>query len=248
MNKKIYFVSDAHLGSKMHADSVESERKLCRWLDFARQDAQAIYLLGDIFDYWFEYKTVVPRGFTRLLGKLSEITDSGIDVHFFIGNHDIWLTDYLQNECGLIIHRKPLVTEIFGKKFFIAHGDGLADKSVAFRFLRKVFHSKFLRFWFAGIHPRWTISLAHAWSNKSRETGGTDDFLGEDKEYLIQFAKQEIARTPDIDYFVFGHRHILLDFPLTEKSHVINIGDWIHLFSYAVFDGGEMRLERFEAI
>lgn len=229
----------------MHADSVETERKLCRWLDFARQDAQTIYLLGDIFDFWFEYKTVVPRGFTRLLGKLSEITDSGVKVHFFIGNHDIWLTDYLQNECGLIIHREPFVTEISGKKFFIAHGDGLADKSVSFRLLRRVFHSKFLRFLLAGVHPRWTVALAHAWSNKSRENGGVQDFLGEDKEYLIQFAKQEIARTPDIDYFVFGHRHILLDFPLNGKSRVINIGDWIQYFSYGVFDGSEMKLERF---
>lgn len=246
MNKKVYFASDAHLGSKMHADSVETERKLCRWLDFARQDAQTIYLLGDIFDFWFEYKTVVPRGFTRLLGKLSEITDSGVKVHFFIGNHDIWLTDYLQNECGLIIHREPFVTEISGKKFFIAHGDGLADKSVSFRLLRRVFHSKFLRFLLAGVHPRWTVALAHAWSNKSRENGGVQDFLGEDKEYLIQFAKQEIIRTPDIDYFVFGHRHILLDFPLNGKSRVINIGDWIQYFSYGVFDGSEMKLERFQ--
>lgn len=230
----------------MHADSVETERKLCRWLDFARQDAQTIYLLGDIFDFWFEYKTVVPRGFTRLLGKLSEITDSGVKVHFFIGNHDIWLTDYLQNECGLIIHREPFVTEISGKKFFIAHGDGLADKSISFRLLRRVFHSKFLRFLLAGVHPRWTVALAHAWSNKSRENGGVQDFLGEDKEYLIQFAKQEIARTPDIDYFVFGHRHILLDFPLNGKSRVINIGDWIQYFSYGVFDGKEMKLERFQ--
>lgn len=230
----------------MHADSVETERKLCRWLDFAKQDAQTIYLLGDIFDFWFEYKTVVPRGFTRLLGKLSEITDSGVEVHFFIGNHDIWLTDYLQNECGLIIHFEPFVTEISGKKFFIAHGDGLADKSVSFRLLRRVFHSKFLRFLLAGVHPRWTVALAHAWSNKSRENGGVQDFLGEDKEYLIQFAKQEIIRTPDIDYFVFGHRHILLDFPLNGKSRVINIGDWIQYFSYGAFDGKEMKLERFQ--
>lgn len=238
-------MSDAHLGSSMHIDSKETERKLCRWLDFARQDAEAIYLLGDIFDYWFEYKTVVPRGFTRLLGKLSEITDSGIPVHFFIGNHDIWLTDYLQNECGLIIHRKPLVTEIFGKKFFIAHGDGLADKSLSFRILRKLFHSKFLRSCFSAIHPRWTVGLALAWSNKSREMGGVKDFLGEENEYLIQFAKQEIKRTPDIDFFVFGHRHLLFDFPLNEKTHVINIGDWVKLFSYASFDGKEMKLEKF---
>lgn len=243
--KKTYFLSDAHLGSKSHADSVETEQKLCRWLDFARKDARAIYLLGDIFDYWFEYRTVVPRGFTRLLGKLSEITDSGVEVHFFIGNHDIWVTDYLQTECGLIVHREPLIADIAGKKFFIAHGDGLGDESVWFNLLRKLFHNKLLRRCFAAIHPRWTIPLAHAWSGGSREKGGMQEFMGEEKEFLIRFAKQEISRTPDIDFFVFGHRHILLDFPLNEKSRVINIGDWIRHFSYALFDGEEMRLEKF---
>lgn len=246
VNKKIYFLSDVHLGSRMHGDSKETERKLCRWLDFAKNDAEEIYLLGDIFDYWFEYKTVVPRGFTRLLGKLSEITDSGIRVHFFIGNHDIWITDYLQNECGLTVHHRPLVSDCYGKKFFIAHGDGLGDESASFRFLRRVFHSKFLRFCFAAIHPRWTISLAHKWSNKSRETGGMHDFLGEENEYLIRFAKQQLTKTPDIDFFVFGHRHILLDFVLNKQSRLLILGDWISYFSYAVWDGKEMRLEQFE--
>lgn len=247
MDKKIYFLSDAHLGSKTHPDSVGTERKLCRFLDFARKDATAIYLVGDIFDYWFEYKNVVPRGFTRFLGKLSELTDSGIVIHFFIGNHDIWLTDYLQDECGLIIHREPLITVFKGKKFYIAHGDGLGEKSLAVRLLRKVFHNKFLRLCFAAIHPRWTVSFAHKWSSQSRESGETVDFMGEEREFLIQFAKQEILRTPDLDYFIFGHRHVLIDFPLeNNKSHVIYLGDWMQHFSYAVFDGNEMRLEKFE--
>ncbi len=247
MDKKVYFLSDAHLGSKSHANTKETERKLCRFLDLAKQDAHSIFLVGDIFDYWFEYKNVVPRGFTRVLGKLAEITDSGIKVHFFIGNHDIWLTDYLQDECGLIIHREPLVTKINNKTLFIAHGDGLGEKSISFKLLRKVFHSKILRFLFAGIHPRWTISLAHAWSSHSRDSGDIADFLGEDKEFLIQFAKEEIKSHPNIDYFIFGHRHIVLDFKLNNKVRVIHLGDWISHFSYAVLDNnGDIALKIFE--
>lgn len=247
VDKKFYFLSDAHLGSKSHADSIETERKLCRFLDFAKRDAEAIFLVGDIFDYWFEYKNVVPRGFTRLLGKLSEITDSGIPVHFFIGNHDIWLTDYLENECGLTVHRNPLMTRIKNKTFYIAHGDGLGEKSFRVSTLRKIFHNRFLRFCFAAIHPRWTIALAHKWSAHSRESGGVTGFLGEEKEYLIQFAKQKIKEIPEIDFFIFGHRHVLLDFQLeNKKTRVIYLGDWIQHFSYAVFDGNDLKLENFQ--
>lgn len=248
MDKKVYFLSDAHLGAKSHINSHETERKLCRFLDKAKQDAKAIYLVGDIFDYWFEYKNVIPQGFTRTLGKISEITDSGIEVHFFIGNHDIWLRDYLQKECGVIVHRIPLITNIFDKKLFIAHGDGLGDKSLSFRLLRKMFHSKFLRFIFASVHPRWTVGLAHIWSAHSRESGEIADYLGEDKEFLIQFAKEEIIRQPDIDYFIFGHRHILHEFELPNKARVIHLGDWISHFSYAVLDKTGITLMKFEEV
>ncbi len=225
---------------------METERKMCRWLDEIKEDALAIYLLGDIFDYWYEYKYVVPKGFTRLLGKLGELTDSGVEVHFFIGNHDLWLTDYLAKECGLILHFKPYITTIHDKKFFLAHGDGLGDDSRSFRFLRRIFHSKFLRKCFSAIHPRWTIPLAHAWSNSSRENGGVVSYLGEEREHLIQFAKEKIKEEPDINYFVFGHRHVLLDLPIAEHSKVIMLGDWITLFSYAEFDGDQLRLKKFE--
>ncbi len=225
---------------------METERKMCRWLDEIKEDALAIYLLGDIFDYWYEYKYVVPKGFTRLLGKLGELTDSGVEVHFFIGNHDLWLTDYLAKECGLILHFKPYITTIHDKKFFLAHGDGLGDDSRSFRFLRRIFHSKFLRKCFSAIHPRWTIPLAHAWSNSSRENGGVVSYLGEEREHLIQFAKEKIKEEPDINYFVFGHRHVLLDLPIAEHSKVIMLGDWITLFSYAEFDGDRVQLKKFE--
>lgn len=210
-----------------------------------KKDAAAIYLLGDIFDYWYEYKYVVPKGFTRVLGKLAEVTDAGVEVHFFIGNHDIWLTDYLSRECGMILHFEPLITVIYGKKFFLAHGDGLGDDSRSFHLLRKVFHSRFLRKCFSAIHPRWTIPLAQGWSNSSRENGGLQPYLGEDREYLIRFAKEKLTAVPDINYFVFGHRHILLDLPIAEQSHVIMLGDWITFFSYAVFDGESVELKTF---
>lgn len=267
MKKKVYFLSDVHLGSASHKKNVnkrhlttlptvkidndyfpqhEVERKLCRWLDSVKQDAQAIYLLGDIFDYWFEYKNVVPRGFTRLLGKIAEITDSGIDIHFFIGNHDIWVTDYLQKECGMIVHTEPLVKDIFGKKFFLAHGDGLGDKSLSFKILRKLFHSKVCRKPFAAIHPRWTVGFAHRWSNHSRETGDMYEYLGEDKEYLVIFAKQHLKVAPNINFFIFGHRHILLDLMIAATCRVVILGDWITHFSYGVFDGENFSLEIFE--
>jgi len=219
---------------------------MCRWLDMAKRDADAIYLLGDIFDYWFEYKYVVPKGFTRVLGKLAEVTDAGVEVHFFIGNHDIWLTDYLAKECGMILHFEPMITEISGKKFFLAHGDGLGDVSRSFHLLRKMFHSRFLRKCFAAIHPRWTMPLAHSWSNLSRENSGVQPYRGEDKEYLIRFAKETLPSVPDINYFIFGHRHLLLDLPIAEQSRVIMLGDWITLFSYAEFDGESLRLEMWE--
>ncbi|HHW81197.1 MAG TPA: UDP-2,3-diacylglucosamine diphosphatase [Bacteroidales bacterium] len=246
MRNKTYFLSDAHLGSVSHDSSIDVERKLCRWFDAVKHDAKEIYLLGDIFDYWFEYKNVVPRGFTRVLGKFSELTDAGIPIYFFIGNHDIWLTDYLSTECGLIVKRKPVVKNIDGKVFFLAHGDGLGDESWGFRFVRKIYHNKFLRFLYAAIHPRWTMAFASKWSNYSRMSAEIAPFMGEEKEHLIQFAKEELKRSPEINYFIFGHRHIMLNHPLKDNSNIVILGDWMSYFSYAVFDSKTVELKQFE--
>lgn len=264
---KIYFLSDVHLGAPYHKNYVdkpnykstsnedkksplyaehEIERKLCRWLDMVKADAKIIYLLGDIFDYWFEYKNVVPRGFTRVLGKIGELTDIGIEIHFFIGNHDIWLTDYLKYECGLIIHREPLMTEHDGHNFYLAHGDGLGDETKSFKIIRKIFHSKKVRIPFAAIHPRWTVGFAQAWSSHSRKSGTMLDYLGEDKEYLVKYAKETLKKSPDINFFVFGHRHIMLDMLLSAKSRVVILGDWIRYFSYGRWDGKDFTLNIFE--
>lgn len=267
MEKKIYFLSDTHLGSASHIKQLTSEeleyansnnidvksyaqhkveKKICRWLDMVKLDADKIYLLGDVFDYWFEYKNVVPRGFVRFLGKITELIDSGIEIHFFIGNHDVWTTDYLQKECGMIVHKNSCVENIMGKQFFLAHGDGLGDNSWQFQMLRKIFHSNKLRKPFASIHPRWTVGLAHRWSNHSRITGEEPDYLGEDKEHLVLFAKQQLQITPDINFFIFGHRHIMLDLMLSRSSRIVILGDWIKYFSYGVFDGNSFQLEIFE--
>lgn len=246
MKKKIYFLSDAHLGSAFHANSIEVERKLCRWFDYVKQDAEAIYLMGDIFDYWFEYKNVVPRGHTRLLGKLSEVSDMGIPIYFFIGNHDIWLTDYLSSECGLIIEKKSVKRILKDKIFYLSHGDGLGDEKQSFKFIRKIYHNEFLRVLYAAIHPRWTVAFARKWSNYSRVNGEIIGYLGEDKEHLIKFAKEKLETDPSINYFIFGHRHIMLNLPLKEDSNIVILGDWLQYFSYAEFDGSTVQLKRFD--
>lgn len=246
MKKKIYFISDAHLGSLLVKNALEQEKRLVAFFDEIKQDAVALYLLGDIFDFWYEYKLVVPKGYTRFLGKLAELSDMGIDIHFFTGNHDIWSYGYLEKEIGLTLHKKELITEIQGKKFFLAHGDGLGDPSRSFKFIRSIFHSRICQILFSALHPRWGIGFGLLWSSHSREKkskGNYDSYLGEDKEHLVQFAKS--YNKQDIDFFIFGHRHIILDLMLKNKSRVMILGDWMSLFSYAVFDGEEMYIEQY---
>lgn len=246
VRKKIYFASDAHLGAYGIEDKRAHEMKIVRWLDSIKHDAAAIYLMGDMIDFWFEYKKVVPKGFVRFFGKLAELTDSGIEIHWFIGNHDIWIFDYIPEELGVKVHYKPEEITLLGKRFFLAHGDGLADKSVSFRILRRLFHSKFCQKLLSIIHPRWTIGLAHAWSSHSRESIEHKEFLGEDEEFLVCFSKKCIQEHPDIQYFVYGHRHIVLDLPIATDSRVIILGDWVSQFSYGVFDGDEFQLKFFK--
>lgn len=246
----IYFASDIHLGSNFFEDTRLVEKRFVRWLDCIKGDAKVLYLLGDIFDYWFEYKHVVPKGFTRFLGKIAELTDSGVEVHFFIGNHDIWMFDYLPEESGVILHTDKFITDIYGKKLFLAHGDGLGDTSFLFRLIRSVFRNRFCQWLYASIHPRWSMAFAHRWSRLSREeglAGGIPGYMGEDRECLVLFTKQYLQTHPEIDYFVFGHRHIMLDLMLNKKSRMLILGDWLQFFSYAVLDeSGSMKLAVFE--
>lgn len=246
--KKVYFLSDAHLGSRAIEHERTHERRLVNFLDSIKYEASAIYLLGDMFDFWYEYKTVVPRGFTRFLGKISELTDMGVEVHFFIGNHDLWCTDYFSKECGMIIHRQPLTTEIYGKEFYLAHGDGLGDPDTSFKFLRACFHSTTLRTLFSNLHPRWSLEMGLRWAKHSRQkrmNGNEPEYMGEDKEYLVLYSKEYLKTHPDINFFIYGHRHILLDLMLSRSSRILILGDWINQFSYAVFDGENLVLDNF---
>jgi len=238
LNKKIYFVSDVHLGFPDLKASRSRELKFGKWLDYISQDVEELFLLGDIFDYWFEYKRVVPRGFSRIIGRIAQLTDKGIPVHYFTGNHDMWITDYLPTEAGVILHRSPYKTELHGKKFYLAHGDGLGKGERGKKTLKWIFSNRILRWLYAGLHPNFTIRIAHKWSNKSRYSKGiiTEQF-GEKKELLFEFAQQNEDKE-HFDFYIFGHRHRPLDINVGNAgSRFINLGDWLTNFSYAVFDG-----------
>lgn len=246
---KIYFASDFHLGSPVVGNSLDRERRIVRWLDrVVKPDAKALYLLGDIFDYWWEYKCVVPRGFTRFLGKLGELHDMGIEIHWFIGNHDIWIFDYIPQETGAIIHRHPEVIMLGDKKVYLAHGDGLGDKSIVFHLIRKCFHNRFLQILFAAIHPRWTVSFGLAWSRHSRtqRENANLPYLGEHKEHLVLYSKAYLKEHDDIQLFIYGHRHILLDLMLSRETRMMILGDWMENPSYAIWDGESIALEIYE--
>lgn len=245
--KKIYFASDFHLGIDAKLTSLEREKKIVRWLDFIKHDAQEIYLVGDVFDFWFEYRSVVPKGYVRLFGKLAELRDQGIPIFFFIGNHDMWMFKYFETEFDIPIIRKPIVKEWNGKKFFIGHGDGLGPGDHGFKFIKKVFANPICQFLFGSIHPTWGMGLANFWSQKSRAVSPADlKFLGENKEWLVQFCNEKID-TLDADFFIFGHRHLPIDYTLKNgTSRYINIGEWMHACSYATFDGDDVKIHFFE--
>jgi UDP-2,3-diacylglucosamine hydrolase len=243
--KKIYFVSDVHLGAPALKNNREREMQFARWLDFIRDDAAELYLMGDIFDFWFEYRKVVPRGFTRVLGRLADMSDQGISIHFFAGNHDLWVFDYLPNEIGLTLHRDQLVTEIYGKKFFLAHGDGLDPADKGYLFLKKIFTNKKLQWVFARLHPNFAFHLAHRWSESSRLTklNRQEEFKVKN-ESMFKFAENYLEKEW-IDYFIFGHRHRMVEVEVKKNSGMILLGDWISNFSYGVFDGEKVILNKF---
>jgi len=241
--KKIYFLSDFHLGAPNAADSLVREKMIVRFLDEAKKDAEVIFIVGDLFDFWFEYKHVVPKGYTRILGKLAEITDSGIPIHFFVGNHDMWMTDYFQKELNIPVYFEPKEFEFNGKKFLVGHGDGLGPGDHGYKFIKKVFRNPVCQWLFGILPPRIGIGLANYFSRKSRaKTVDVEEkFLGEDNEWLIIYSKEILAQK-HFDFFIFGHRHLPIDFKLKENSQYINLGDWIKFFTYAVFDGEKVSL------
>lgn len=242
---KIYFASDFHLGVPTYEKSLERELAIVRWLDMVEKDAAEIYLVGDVFDFWFEYKTVVPRGYVRLLGKLAQMTDKGLRIHFFTGNHDMWTFDYLEKEIGLTVHRAPITIQLQGKTFMIGHGDGLGPGDDGYKLLKKIFANPLCKWLFARLHPNFGTGLAMYLSRRSRiATGHIDEvFMGEDKEWLICYIK-EVLKSQKVDYFIFGHRHLPIN-QTVENSQYVNLGDWIKYRTYAVYDGNTVELLTF---
>jgi UDP-2,3-diacylglucosamine hydrolase len=244
--KKIYFLSDFHLGAPNYAASLEREKKVVAFLSSIQHDACEVFIDGDIFDFWYEYKTVVPKGYVRLLGKLAELTDIGIKVHVFTGNHDMWMSGYFEKELNIPVYHQPKIFEWNNKRFYIGHGDGLGPGDHGFKFIKKIFRNRLCQWMFGQLHPSWGMGLANYFSRKSREKTGSSDeeFFGEE-EWLIIYCREMLAKE-HFDYFIFGHRHLPFDYALSDKSHYINLGDWIRYFTYATFDGNKAELKKWE--
>ena len=245
--KKIYFASDFHLGAPNKESSLLRERKIIRWLDEVKADAHSIYLVGDIFDFWFEYKHAVPKGYIRLLGKIAEIKDSGIPIIFFTGNHDMWMFDYFPTELDIPVYRDPMQLNVGDQKLLIGHGDGLGPGDHMYKILKRVFESKVSQWLFARLHPNFGIGFANRWSRSSRISNikkDEDRFLG-DREYLWQYCKDVEAKEHH-DYYIFGHRHLPLNLEVGATSKYVNLGEWVNYYTYGVYDGQNMELKTFE--
>ena len=247
-DKKIYFASDFHLGVPDYDTSLDREKRIIRWLDQIAPDCSDLFLVGDIFDFWFEYKHAVPKGFVRLLGRLAEMSDNGINIHIFTGNHDMWIFDYLPKEIGAKLYRDPVEFNFSNKKFLIGHGDGLGPGDSTYKLIKKVFASRLCQWLFERLHPNFGIGIANFWSGRSRVANFEKDaeFLGEDKEWLAVYCR-DVLKKEHYDYFIFGHRHLPLDIEVGENSRYVNLGEWLYRNSYGVFDGEKMELKYFEA-
>lgn len=234
-NKKVYFTSDHHFGAPTHAESLPREKKFLKWLQLIEKDAAALFIVGDLFDFWFEYKTVVPKGFVRVLGKLAEMKDNGIEIFFFVGNHDLWMEDYFQNELNIPVYHEPKEFEFFDKKFFIGHGDGLGPGDFGYKRMKKIFTNKLSKWLFRWLHPDIGVKIAQYLSVKNKLISGDEDakYLGEDKEWLILYTKKKNTTNPN-DYFIFGHRHLPMTLEIDKKTTYVNLGDWIQYFTYGV--------------
>jgi UDP-2,3-diacylglucosamine hydrolase len=246
-NKKVYFASDQHLGAPTTETSFPREKKFVAWLDVVKQDAEAIFLLGDLFDFWFEYKTVVPKGFVRVLGKLAEIKDAGIPIHFFVGNHDLWMHDYFEKELNIPVYHAPQEFLINNKKFLIGHGDGLGPGDKGYKRMKKVFTFPLFKWFFRWLHPDLGVPLGQYMSVKNKLISGDEDaiFLGEENEWLVQYCKRKLTKK-HYDYFIFGHRHLPLEVKLEENSMYVNLGDWIQYFTFGVFEEHTLHLKEFK--
>ena len=246
--KKVYFSSDNHLGAPNKEESKLKEQKFLRWLDLVKKDAAVIFLLGDLFDFWHEYKTVVPKGFVRVLGKLAEISDAGIPIHFFVGNHDLWMNGYFEEELNIPVYHKPQEFNINGKSFFIGHGDGLGPNDKGYKRMKKLFTNPVSQWFFRWLHPDIGVRLAQKLSTENKLISGDDDivFLGEENEWLVQYCKRKLSQQHR-DHFIFGHRHLPMQITLENNALYTNLGDWCTHFTYGVFDEDGLELKKFES-
>ncbi|MHA3046749.1 UDP-2,3-diacylglucosamine diphosphatase [Riemerella anatipestifer] len=242
--KKIYFASDQHFGAPTLEASKLREQKFVQWLEDIRNDAQVLFLMGDLFDFWHEWQFVVPKGFVRVLGKLAELKDQGIDLYFFVGNHDLWMKDYFEKELGIPVFFEKRYATINGKRFLLAHGDGLGPGDKGYKRMKKVFTNPLAQWLFKWLHPDISMRIALYLSQKNKMISGEEDkeFLGEDKEFLIQYSKEKL-KSEHIDYFVFGHRHLPMILEVGAGASYVNLGDWISYYSYGVFDGSQFQLK-----
>jgi UDP-2,3-diacylglucosamine hydrolase len=245
-NHHIYFASDFHLGVPDYQSSFEREKKIVRWLNSISSQATEIYLMGDLFDFWFEHTYTAPKGFVRLLGKLAELSDRGIKIHIFTGNHDMWMFGYLEKEIGAQIYHAPIVKEYNQQKFYLAHGDGLGPGEYGYKFIKKIFTNRFFQWCYARIHPNTAFGIANYFSRRSRQSNYNDDakYLGDEKEWLVQYCK-ELQQTHNYQYMIFGHRHLPLDKTIGQGRY-INLGDWISYNTYGYFNGETFELKTFE--
>lgn len=247
MSGKIYFASDFHLGIDAELTSIEREKKIVRWLQMVSKDAKTIYWVGDVFDYWFEYRHTIPKGYTRLFGQLSAMRDKGIDIYFFTGNHDMWMFRYFKDELDIPIYRDPIRLELDGKKFHIGHGDGLGPGDQGYKMIKKIFNHKLSQWFFSWVHPDWGLPLMRFFSAKSRAYTGDESAFNPRKEWLVLYCLQDIKSQPT-DYYIFGHRHLTIDYTLPDSSsRYINLGEWLYACSYAVWDGKELTIHFFES-
>ncbi|MEZ4979705.1 MAG: UDP-2,3-diacylglucosamine diphosphatase [Chitinophagales bacterium] len=244
--KNIYFASDLHFGTPNYQSSFQREKNFIAWLDTIQQQCSELFLVGDIFDFWFDYNKVVPKGFVRLLAKLASFSDQGIPVHYFKGNHDMWLCDYFEKELGFIIHDDNYYFEKEGQKFLVGHGDGKGPGDLKYKLLKKIFRNPICQFCFKWIHPDIGMALAHYWSNRSRYGGVVTEekFLGEEREWLIQYSKKKHQEL-GANYYIFGHRHLALDINIDTNAKYINLGDWFSQQTYAMFDGQALHLLKY---
>ncbi|OHX68297.1 UDP-2,3-diacylglucosamine diphosphatase [Flammeovirga pacifica] len=247
MSKKIYFASDFHFGTPSYESSLEREKKVCRWLDMVAEDAEHIYLLGDLFDFWFEYRFAVPKGFLRFQGKLAELRDKGVNITFFTGNHDMWMFDYFPKELGVEIIREPIDVEWWGKKFHIGHGDGLGPGDYTYKLIKKVFANPVCQWLFGFLHPTIGMGIAQTWSKQSRAAGAEKDheYNGKENEWIWLYC-QEKQKEEYRDYYIFGHRHLYLELDVDNGGKYINTGEWLSQYKYATFDGEKVELLTFD--